>query len=180
MDLGKELQQRLLAFVEGRLEEHALFAWLGGAGRHIDREDLQTREVWKTAVSTLSEVAGHPHDVDSVRSDLARLLTMATGQSAPVQDPAASRFIDDVLDQIRRYVDGLIPASALSAWLDTHAQEIHDTADLEIRGLADHTFSLLEEVLQGSRSDESARRSLSNMAPLHRQRGHALPVDVIT
>lgn len=165
MSLREELQQLLLAFVEGRVEERDLFAWLGGAGRHIEREDLQTREVWKTAVSLLSEVAGHPHDVGAVQQDIANLLGMVNQERSLVQDPAASHIADEVLGQIRRYVDGLIPARDLSTWLDTHAQAVHDSASLEIRGLADHTFSLLEEVVQGSRSDESARRSLTTAVP---------------
>jgi len=163
--LKAELHQQLLAFVEGQIEERALFAWLGGAGRSIDNEDVQTREVWKTAVSLLSEVAGHPHDVGAVRSDIANLLGMATGQCAQPPDQPRLRFAGEVLDQIRRYIDEVSTAEELSSWLDAHAQEIHDTGMLELRGLTDLAFSLLEESLQGTRTDESVRRSLATAVP---------------
>jgi hypothetical protein len=165
MSLREELQQQLLAFVDGSVKERELFAWLGGAGRHIDQEDVLTREIWKTAVSLLSEVAGHPHDVDAVQREIASLLRMAAGQYAQAPNPAGSHFADETLDQIRRYVNETITARDLSHWLDAHAQEIHDTGMLELRGLADLAFSLLEEALQGTRTDESVRRSLATAVP---------------
>jgi hypothetical protein len=174
MSLREELPRQLLAFAEGRIEERALFAWLGGAGRYIGQEDLQTREIWKTAVSLLSEVAGHPHDVSAVRSDIASLLDMATRQRVTVQSPEALRFAHEVLDQIRCYIDGVITAEDLSSWLDAHAQQIHDSESLELRGLADLAFSLLDEALQGARTDESARRSLVAAMPIQQRFMHSV------
>ena len=165
MSLRGELQLQLLAFAEGTVEERALFAWLGSVGRHIEHEDLETRQIWKTAFSLLSEVAGHVHDVGTVQREITNLLRMAGGQHTQVQDPAASRFADEIIDQIRCYVDGVTTAEELSGWLDAHAQEIHDSGSLELRGLADLTFSALEERLQGVRTDESTRGALSKAVP---------------
>jgi hypothetical protein len=78
MTLREELQQQLRAFVEGKIGERALFAWLGGAGRSIDSETAETREIWEAAFALLSEVGGRPHDIQDVQTDIADLLAEAS------------------------------------------------------------------------------------------------------
>ena len=63
------------------------------------------------------------------------------------------------------YVDGRVSAEDLSDWLDSHAQEIHDTKNLGLRGLSDLAFSLLEDVNQGHRTDEEVRLVPPSMVP---------------
>lgn len=70
----------------------------------------------------------------------------------------------DVREQIRSYVAGSARADDLSDWLDAHAQQIHDAEDVELRRLTDLTFSLLEDVFQGKRTDREAKTHLSEAA----------------
>jgi hypothetical protein len=74
MSLVEAMPQQLQAFIEGRLTERELFAWLGSIGRDIDAEDADTRELWVAASGLLSEVAGYPHDVHDVQADMAEIL----------------------------------------------------------------------------------------------------------
>ena len=77
MSLREELQQQLLAFVEGKIGERALYVWLGGAGRAVDSETAETRAIWEAAFALLSEVAGRPHDIRDVQADISDLLSEA-------------------------------------------------------------------------------------------------------
>ena len=71
----------------------------------------------------------------------------------------------DVREQIRRYVVGAVDADDLSDWLDTHAQQIHDSGNSELRQLADLTHSLLEDVVQGLRTEADAQHTLTMRVP---------------
>ena len=68
-----------------------------------------------------------------------------------------------VQEQIRRFVVGLVSADDLSDWLDAHAQQIHDAGDSELRRLTDTAFALLEDVLQGQRTEKDGRAALSEL-----------------
>ena len=67
----------------------------------------------------------------------------------------------DVQEQIRRYVVGVVDGDDLSDWLDAHAQQIHDSGDVELRRIADLTHSLLEDVYQNLRTNDEARLLLA-------------------
>src|SRR5262245_8004383 len=71
-------------------------------------------------------------------------------------------LVTDVQDQIRRFVVGLVSADDLSDWLDAHAQAIHDDDNSDLRRLTDTTFSLLEDIFQGQRSEDEVQALLAN------------------
>ena len=71
----------------------------------------------------------------------------------------------NVQDQIRRFIVGFVSADDLSDWLDVHAQGIHDDDDAELRRLTDLVFSLLEDEIQGFRTDEEVRAILERAVP---------------
>lgn len=71
----------------------------------------------------------------------------------------------DVQEQIRRYIVGSVNADDLSDWLDAHAQAIHAADDGELRRLTDLTFSMLEDVFQGQRTEIEARLLMGAQVP---------------
>lgn len=71
-----------------------------------------------------------------------------------------------VQEQIRRFVVELVSADDLSDWLSSHAQQVLDSGDAEARRLMDLTLSLLEDEIQGHRSEEDVRSILAREVPL--------------
>jgi len=161
MSLRDELRKQLQAFAEGRTDERALFTWLGGAGRFIDREDPETRRTWESASALLAEVAGWPHDVQDVRTDIAHLLASATAPTVHVW--SANGVSGEVREQLKAFVEGRLDAHEFAGWLDSIAPELHEAGEENLRSLVGQVYVLLAELGYGDRTAESTRHEVATL-----------------